>query len=142
MRELISMPLRVTRFGLQLVAPAGAETQIAQRPVPDADEPAELMAALLERSVTQDTAAAKRELAAATLRRLVPDEARILAVLADGQTPPLIHVLARAGGERILQNASLVGRTAALTLPSMTPAYVTHLRALGLVETRTEDTDN
>jgi hypothetical protein len=53
-----------------------------------------------------------------------------------------VHVLPRAGGDRILENASLVGRTAALTLPSMTPMYVTHLRQLGLVETGPEDPGN
>ena len=140
MRELILMGLRVARAGLDLIAPLQTPAPVTVPELPrDASEPADLMAALLERSVTQDTAAARRDHAAATLHQLVPDEARIIAALGGGQTPPLIHVLARAGGERILENASLVGRTAALTLPSMTAVYVTHLRQLGLVETGPED---
>jgi len=104
--------------------------------------PAQLMAQLLERSLTQDAAGGKREAHVAMLRQLVPDEARIIAALAEGPGAPLLHVLPRAGGERILANASLIGRTAALTLPSQTPAYVTHLRQLGLVDTGPEDPGN
>lgn len=107
----------------------------------EADEvtPAAMLSALLERSLKQDTAGSQRDAHVVVLRQLVPDEARIIAALADGAPAPLLHVLPRAGGDRILENASLIGRSAALTLPSMTPAYVTHLRQLGLVETGPED---
>lgn len=128
------LALRALRGRLDAVAP--------QRPAPEpADSPPALMAQLLERSLAQDTAAGQRDAHVAVLRQLVPDEARIIAALGDGPPAPLVHVLARGGGERILENASLIGRTAALTLPSMTPAYVTHLRQLGLVETGPEDPD-
>lgn len=101
------------------------------------------MADLLERSVVQNTEDGHRDVYLSILRQLVPDEARIIAALADGPPAPLIHVLPRAGGERrILENASLIGRTAALTLPSMTPTYVGNLRRLGLVETGPEDETN
>ncbi|HSV41278.1 MAG TPA: Abi-alpha family protein [Nocardioidaceae bacterium] len=105
--------------------------------------PRDLMASLLERSVLQDAAASRGDWFASVLQQLVPDEARIIAALAEGvETPPLLHVLPRSGHGRILENASLIGRTAALTLPQMTPVYVTHLRALGLVETGPEDESN
>ena len=102
-----------------------------------------LMAELLERSVMQDTKSSKADWHAAVLSQLVPDEARVIAALAEASAPvPLLHVLPRSGHDRLLENASLIGRTAALTLPAMTPVYVTHLRALGLVETGPEDEDN
>ena len=102
-----------------------------------------LMAELLERSVMQDTKSSKADWHAAVLSQLVPDEARVIAALAEASAPvPLLHVLPRSGHGRLLENASLIGRTAGLTLPAMTPVYVTHLRALGLVETGPEDEDN
>jgi len=102
-----------------------------------------LMAELLERSVMQDTKSSKADWHAAVLSQLVPDEARVIAALAEASAPvPLLHVLPRSGHSRLLENASLIGRTAALTLPAMTPVYVTHLRALGLVETGPEDEEN
>lgn len=107
-----------------------------------AANPRDLMAALLERSVVQDAAESRGDWFTAVLRQLVPDEARIIAALAEGEVPPLLHVLPRSGHGRILENASIIGRTAALTLPHMTPVYVTHLRALGLVDTGPEDESN
>lgn len=105
--------------------------------------PRELMAGLLQRSVAQDTAESRADWYAAVLSQLVPDEARVIAALAQTTEPvPLLHVSPRSGRGRLLENASLIGRTAALTLPHMTPVYVTHLRALGLVETGPEDEDN
>jgi hypothetical protein len=73
------------------------------------------------------------------LQRLVPDEARMLAALADGSAYALLHVA--AGGlpgaqtQRVLENVSNVGRVAGVALPARVPGYVTHLRALGLAET-------
>jgi hypothetical protein len=128
--------LRILRSRLDAVAPAAQPGATA--PVPG-ESPSALMSGLLERSLEQDTADSKRDVQVAILRQLVPDEARIIAALAQGPPAPLIHVLPRAGGARLMENASLVGRTAALTLPSNTPAYVTHLRQLGLVETGPED---
>lgn len=133
------LALRALRARMDAVAPPHQ----VRPPEAAADaSPAQLMAHLLERSLTQDTAGGKREASVAMLRQLVPDEARMIAALAQGPSAPLLHVLPRGGGERILANASLIGRTAALTLPSQTPAYVTHLRRLGLVETGPEDPGN
>ena len=41
----------------------------------------------------------------------------------------------------MLENASLIGRTANVALPSMVPTYVSHLLSLGLVEIGPEDPD-
>ena len=66
-----------------------------------------LMAELLERSVMQDTKSSKADWHAAVLSQLVPDEARVIAALAEASAPvPLLHVLPRvrprpAAGERL-----------------------------------------
>lgn len=71
------------------------------------------MAELLMRSVEQTTQRAREYLHLALLRQLLPDEARILAALADGSVYPLVHVDCRTGvtaTRRLLSNASSVGR--------------------------------
>lgn len=121
---------------------AGRPLQLAAgRPLeqPPGTAPRPMMGTLLARSLDQDTATGRSDWHASVLARLVPDEARIIAALASGLEPPVLHVLARRGQRRVLENASLVGRLAALTLPDMTPTYVSHLRFLGLVETGPED---
>ena len=135
------LALRALRTRMEAAAPT-KQLPSASDGVAYTTTPAELMGRLLERSLTQDAAAGRNDVYVATLRKLVPDEARIVAALATGPPAPMVHVLARAGGERILENASLIGRTAAVTLPSQTPAYVTHLLALGLLETGPEDVEN
>jgi hypothetical protein len=123
-------------------APEAPQTN-SPRQLGTAASPRDLMAGLLERSLGQDLAESKYDWFAAVLSQLVPDEARIIAALAEAkQAPPLLHVLPRSGHGRLLENASLIGRTAALTLPQMTPQYVTHLRSLGIVDTGPEDEDN
>lgn len=106
------------------------------------EDPRRLMGDLLTRGLQQNTATGQRDHHRAVLRQLVPDEARIIATLADGAAVPLVHVHARGSRQPVLANASLVGRLAALTLPSRTPTYVGHLLDLGLVETGPEDRDN
>ena len=56
--------------------------------------PRDMMAGLLERSVMQDAASSKLDWFTSVLSQLVPDEARIIAALADGPPVPLLHVLA------------------------------------------------
>lgn len=117
--------------------------QLSAAPSARQDGPEHLMSSLLARSLEQNTAASKQDYYRAVVAQLVPDEARILAALADGEASPLVTVFRRGGGgEKVLENASLIGRTAAVTLPSMTTKYVTHLFELGLVEAGPEDQDN
>lgn len=98
---------------------------------------------LLERAVGQNTASSRQELFHKILDQMVPDEARIVSALSDGSASPLLNVYSRtrAGlvGEVVLENMSLIGRTANLALPQLTPMYVSHLLSLGLVESGPED---
>lgn len=94
------------------------------------------MAELLLRSMEQTARHAREHLYLAVVRQLLPDEARILAALADGTPYPAVHVERRTGvstTERLLANASSVGRAAGVAEPRDVPRYVTRLRALDLV---------
>ena len=98
---------------------------------------------LLDRALEQSSSSGRQELFHRILDQIVPDEARILGALSDGSASPLLHVYARtrAGlvGEVVLENMSLIGKTANLALPHLTPTYVSHLLSLGLLETGPED---
>lgn len=100
------------------------------------------MAELLLRSMEQTAHRAREYYYLSLLRQLVPDEARILSALADGSTFPAVHVDIRtgvAGTERLLSNASTVGRAAGVADLPAVPRYVTRLRSLDLVELRDAD---
>lgn len=123
--------------GLPLAAPA-------PEAAPDeASAPSVLLAGLLQDSVEQTTPAARTRLHRWLLQQLLPDQARILAALSDGSAYPLVHVVRKGPmggtGEPVLQNASTVGRAAGVALADQVPLYLTHLRALGLVEVGPED---
>lgn len=100
---------------------------------------------LLSRAVKQNSTLSRMEIFHKILDGLVPDEARIVSALSDGTLEPLINVYARTrgglSGEVVLENVSLVGRTANLALPALTPIYVGHLLAMGVVETGPENPD-
>jgi hypothetical protein len=101
------------------------------------------MRRLLDRAIEQSTSASRNELFHMIVDQLVPDEARIIGALSDGSASPLLNVYARtrAGlvGEVVLENMSLIAKTANLALPQLTPMYVSHLLSLGLVESGPED---
>jgi hypothetical protein len=101
------------------------------------------MSSLLDSALSQSSAASRQMLFHKILDQIVPDEARIVGALSDGSASPLIHVYGRtrAGlvGEVVLENFSLIGKTANLGLPQLTPTYVSHLLSLGLLETGPED---
>lgn len=102
------------------------------------------MAELLLRSMEQTAQRAREYLYLALLRLLVPDEARILAALADGSAYPVVHVDCRtgvAGTERLLSNASTVGRAAGAADLAAVPRYLGRLLHLGLVELGDVDPD-
>jgi hypothetical protein len=102
---------------------------------------------LLDRAGTQDAETARDEWLAKAVALLVPDEARILQVLAEhGDGDPgaaLVHIHCLTGtgiaGEAVLENASLVGRAAGVAVPDLTPWYLTRLLQLDLVEIGPED---
>ncbi|MGN6162725.1 MAG: Abi-alpha family protein [Marmoricola sp.] len=98
---------------------------------------------LLRQAVDQTTLGGQQELFHKILDQLVPDEARIVGALSDGSASPLVNVYRRTRGglvnEVVLENMSLVGKTANLALSAQTPTYVSHLLTLGLVEIGPED---
>lgn len=101
------------------------------------------MSGLLDSALSQSSAASRQVLFHKILDQIVPDEARIIGALSDGCTSPMLHVHGRARtgliGEVVLENFSLIGKTANLGLPEITPTYVSHLLAMGLLETGPED---
>jgi hypothetical protein len=120
---------------------APLELESSRRPEPVASSPEPLrdkMERLQSRALEQTTKGGQTELFHRILDQIVPDEARILSALSDGSVSPLVNVRgwSRAG---ILENASLVGRTANLALPLMTPTYVGHLLSLGLLQVGPEE---
>jgi hypothetical protein len=90
------------------------------------------MKELLDRSVGFDRERAREYLYATVLRQLSPDEARILAAMADGVAFPAVDVVAR--GHILLRNASTVGEAAGVTLSDEVPSYLTRLAGFGLVD--------
>ncbi len=97
------------------------------------------MAELLNRSTTSRRVDAQNDLYASILGWITPDEARILAGLADEAIYPVVHVVERTGigpgaSRFVLRNASNVGRAVGTTLTSEVPHYLTRLEAWGLIE--------
>jgi hypothetical protein len=118
--------------------------EAAAAPVkPDPDSLNGKMTRLLDRALDQNTRGSQVELYHHLLDQLVADEARIIGALSDGSTSPMVNVFAwlspRVPGRAVLENASLIGRTANVALPQMVPQYVSHLLSLGLVESGPED---
>lgn len=122
---------------LPAMEPAVQESRVSEERLDEA------MAGLLSRANNHTTQASRRELFAKLIDQIVPDEARIISALSDGSSSPLIHVFRRSTSRNsstaILENMSLVGRSANLALPHLTPTYVGHLLAMGLLEIGAED---
>lgn len=112
---------------------------------PQTDALGSKMRELLERALDNSTSSSQVELFNHILDQLVADEARIISALSDGSSSPLVTVhdwVRRAvPGRAVLENASLIGRTANVALPAMVPTYVSHLLSLGLVDIGPEDPD-
>lgn len=123
-------------------APPPRELEQSRRTPRPVASPRDLMAALLSESLEHDALSSEREYFVALLRQLLPDEARIIATLAEGSPAPTVSVYRRGSSEVLLDNASLIGRSAAVTLPSRTTRYVAHLLHLGVVELGPEDTSD
>ncbi|QIK67155.1 hypothetical protein G7072_13110 [Nocardioides sp. HDW12B] len=97
---------------------------------------------LLAEAESQDAAAGRDAWLARAVEHLVPDEARVLAVLAaepdgtPGRALVHIHCMTPTGlnGESLLENVVGIGDAAPLALPQLVPYYVGRLLALDLVE--------
>ena len=163
--ELVKNTAEVARFWLNVtrwtesqlrdrlddIVPPASESKPTSTPAsPPAPEPAgqslsAKMGELLDRALDQSTRGSQVELFHHILDQLVADEARIIGALSDGSASPLVNVHAwarpRVPGRAVLENASLIGRSANLGLPGMVPTYVGHLLSLGLLETGPEDPD-
>ena len=126
-------------------AAAAGETQTRSRTqqVTPRLTASDVMARLMEASLEQSPETARELLALRLAKQLVPDEARILAALADGHAVALMHVgagsLVGPATQRWLENLSPVGREAGVSLLDRTPYYLTHLRELGLLDSGDED---
>ncbi|HTK64402.1 MAG TPA: Abi-alpha family protein [Pseudonocardia sp.] len=107
----------------------------------EGDARSTLLHELLQASLYADTNRSRENLHLRILRSMVPDEARILAALADGSRYPLMHIETRGpgAGRTVLANASTVGRVAGVHLNSAVPVYITHMFDLGLVEEGPQD---
>jgi hypothetical protein len=96
------------------------------------------MSELLERSVEADRGTSREYLFGTIISQLVPDEARILAALAEGSPFASVDVVVRqfgrSSGRTVLGNASAVGRAAGVVTPENVPAYVTRLHGFGLID--------
>jgi hypothetical protein len=104
---------------------------------PGGDPLRDAMSELLERSVETTRAGSREYLYGTVLSQLVPDEARIIAALADGSRYAAVDVVAKQFGRpprTLLANASSVGRAAGVANPENVPTYVSRLAALGLIE--------
>jgi Abortive infection alpha len=136
------------RSGMRLSTTAvpaliAADAEIEETSDADTESLDAKMYGLLDRAIGQNTASSRQELFHKILDQIVPDEARIISALSDGSASPLLNVYARTraglGVEVVLENMSLIGKTANLALPQLTPMYVSHLLSLGLVESGPED---
>ncbi len=102
-----------------------------------ADPLREAMSELLERSVETNRTGSRAYLYGSILSQLIPDEARIIAALADGSAYAAVDVVRKQLGRparTLLTNASSVGRAAGVANLENVPTYLTRLAALGLVE--------
>lgn len=98
---------------------------------------AETMADLLARAVQQTTHDGREELFRSIAEQLLPDEARIVAALAGDREAALVHVEGWVPGgreRRTLENVTLLGARASLTVPDMARGYVSKLLGLGVLE--------
>lgn len=147
LRSLQSVAVAAQWSERQILGLLDARIDAATRPSPEPTAPRSTarpenlntkLSRLLRQAVDQSTFSGQQELFHKILDQLVPDEARIIAALSDGSVSPLVNVRARAiaGFARRLEleNMSLIGKTANLALGGQTPAYVSHLLTLGLVE--------
>lgn len=135
LRRLLDMPQ-------QLFVPASGEDQRVMMLVQNAgSDPAPLRTAmreLLSRSSDTNAGRSREYLYGTIVSQLVPDEARILAALADGKAFAAVDVVAkhvgRSSTRTVLQNASAVGSAAGITHARSVSTYLSRLHGFGLVE--------
>lgn len=111
--------------------------------IPLLQSPKRLLEELLERSLSQTREQAEEDFYSVLLSELVPDEARILALLSDGEAVAVLHIGTGSPigptRHRVAENYSSFGRAAQVKLLERMPLYIEHLKALGLLEEGPED---
>jgi hypothetical protein len=135
LRRLLDVPQ-------QFFTPASGEEQRVMLLVQNAGgDPAPLrtaMSELLSRSSETGAGRSREYLYGTIVSQLVPDEARILAALADGKAYAAVDVVARhvgrSGSRTVLQHASSVGAVAGVSPARNVATYLSRLHGFGLVE--------
>jgi Abortive infection alpha len=134
--------LRLLEVPQQFFGTASPEEQRVMMLVQNSDsDPTPLrtaMTELLHRSSVSTDRTSREYLFGTIVSQLVPDEARILAALADGGRFAAVDVVARQvgrpGSRTVLANASVVGNVAGVAWPQNTTTYIARLHSFGLVE--------
>lgn len=135
LRRLLDVPQ-------QFFTAAGGEDARVMMLVQNANsDPAPLrtaMTELLSRSSGTSAGKSREYLFGTIVSQLVPDEARILAALADGKAFATVDVVAKHVGRNtprtVLANASSVAATAGIAHARSSSTYLTRLHSFGLVE--------
>jgi hypothetical protein len=135
LRRLLDVPQ-------QLFTPAGGEDARVMMLVQNASsDPAPLrtaMTELLARSSDIGAGQSREYLYGTIVSQLVPDEARILAALAEGKAYAAVDVVAKHVGRStvrtVLANASSVAAPAGISPTRNVSTYLTRLHSFGLVE--------
>lgn len=134
--------LRLLEVPQQLFGAATPEEQRVMMLVQDADsDPAPLrtaMSELLSRSGERTAGRSKDYLFGTIVSQLVPDEARVLAALAEGKRYAVVDVVAKHVGRSatrlVFANASLLGPAADVTPARNVATYLSRLQQFGLIE--------
>ncbi len=138
--SLLELKHRLDRAGRSPPDPLGA-SRVAGVGV----HPSEILAELLEASQGTDQDGLEQDFYVRVLRQLCPSQARILALMADGEPWPMVHVasgpLLGSARHSVVSFASSVGKEAGVLLRGQVPYFVSHLQSLGLIVVGPEDTD-
>ncbi|WP_161554205.1 Abi-alpha family protein [Stenotrophobium rhamnosiphilum] len=107
--------------------------------------PSDLLRDLLDASNTQSRDEALTGFHARVLASLLPDEARILSLLSDGRSFPLINISAGTlmgfSPRTVEEGISSLGKYASVRCPELVPVYIQRLKFWGLVQIEAEDSD-
>jgi hypothetical protein len=133
--------LRLLEVPQQMFGTASPEEQRVMMLVRDADsDPAPLrtaMSELLHRSAEGNRKTSRENLFGTIVSQLVPDEARILAILAQRPFPAVDVVtkpVGRSSARTVLADTCTLGEAARVALPANTATYLRRLRGFGLAE--------
>ena len=143
LRQLASAELlRMLEIPQQYFGTASPEEQRVMLLVQDSDgDPAPLrtaMTELLSRSTGSSGGRSKEYLFGTIVSQMVPDEARVLAALAEGKRYAVVDVVAkhvgRSATRTVFANASLLGAVAGISPARNVATYLARLQQFGLVE--------